>query len=120
MLRAWPGVGGLEAWMAEEDWEPAPGGWKVISELQGGRFRIEVVGDELRLVGGPPGVVLAAEALGDGKAALRSDIVRFRAEEQEHRGIGSGHGAQRVPAYQLLSAASEPDRRAAIKASERI
>jgi hypothetical protein len=35
LLRDWPGVGGLEAWIAGRRWKTAPGGWIVIGELQG-------------------------------------------------------------------------------------
>jgi hypothetical protein len=59
LLRDWPGVGDLEAWIAEQPWQPRPGGWTVPGELQGWRFRIEVIGDGLRIIAGPPGVVPA-------------------------------------------------------------
>jgi hypothetical protein len=55
LLRDWPGVGGLEVWIADQDWSPAPGGWSVEEALGGRRFRIEIVGDGLRRCGGEPG-----------------------------------------------------------------
>ena len=33
-LRAYDGVGGLEAWIAEQPWKMAPNGWTVPTELQ--------------------------------------------------------------------------------------
>jgi hypothetical protein len=29
LLRDWPGVGGLEAWLAGRRWRAVPGGWIV-------------------------------------------------------------------------------------------
>ena len=55
LLRRWPGLGGLEAWIAEQDWQPAPGGWSVMGELRGWRFRIGIVPGGLRLTGGELG-----------------------------------------------------------------
>ena len=49
LLRRWRGAGGLEAWMAERRWQATPDGWTVVGELQGWRFRIEVVAEGLRL-----------------------------------------------------------------------
>jgi 3-demethoxyubiquinol 3-hydroxylase len=58
--------------------------------------------------------------LGDDEAPLRDEIEKFRREELEHRDIGLEHGAERAPAYRLLSAAIRAGCRLAIKASERI
>ena len=33
LLRDWPGVGGLEAWIASRRWKTGPGGWAVTGEL---------------------------------------------------------------------------------------
>jgi hypothetical protein len=35
LLHNWPGVGGLEAWIAGRRWKAVPGGWVVIDELEG-------------------------------------------------------------------------------------
>jgi hypothetical protein len=43
-LRAFVAVGGLECWIAaQRSWEAVPGGWTVLGELQGWRFRVEPV-----------------------------------------------------------------------------
>ena len=42
-LRAFVGVGDIEPWIARRRWQAAPGGWTVAGELQGWRFRVEVV-----------------------------------------------------------------------------
>ncbi len=49
LLRDWPGVGGLEAWIAERRWQRVPDGWTVAGTLHGWRFRIEIVTGGLRL-----------------------------------------------------------------------
>ena len=48
-LRAFVGVGDIEPWIAGRPWQAVPGGWTVAGELQGWRFRVEVM----------PGVVRA-------------------------------------------------------------
>jgi hypothetical protein len=55
LLRRWPGLGGLEAWIAEQEWQEAPGGWSVTGMLQGWCFRIGIVPGGLHLTGGEPG-----------------------------------------------------------------
>jgi hypothetical protein len=56
LLRDWPGVGGLEAWIAGRRWKPAPGGWIVTGELQGWQFRIDVIpAGGLRVSASAPG-----------------------------------------------------------------
>jgi hypothetical protein len=59
LLRNWPGLGGIEAWMAEQPWEATPGGWSVDGVLQGWRFRLALVGDGLEIIAGEPGVTPA-------------------------------------------------------------
>jgi hypothetical protein len=59
LLRAWPGLGGIEAWFAEQPWQVTPGGWTVAGTLQGWRFRLEVIDDDLQIIAGEPGVVPA-------------------------------------------------------------
>ena len=49
LLHNWPGIGGLEAWIAGRRWKAAPGGWTVSGELQGWRFRIDVIAGGLRI-----------------------------------------------------------------------
>ncbi len=60
------------------------------------------------------------ERLGDSDPELRGIIAEFRAEEVEHRDAALEHGAERAPAYPLLSAAIRFGCRAAIRLSERI
>jgi hypothetical protein len=50
----WPSDDGLEAWMADQPWEIAPGGWTVTDELQGWRFKVEPTPEALRLTAWPP------------------------------------------------------------------
>jgi len=61
-----------------------------------------------------------ARALGDGEKALRQRIETFRDDELEHRDTALEHGAERAPAYPLLSAAIKTGSRLAIWLSERI
>jgi hypothetical protein len=49
-LRAFVGVGNVEPWIAGRPWQAAPGGWAVAGELQGWRFRLEVVPGGVRVV----------------------------------------------------------------------
>ena len=60
------------------------------------------------------------DRLGDSDPELRGIIAEFRAEEVEHRDAALEHGAERAPAYPLLSAAIRLGCRAAIRLSERI
>jgi len=57
--------------------------------------------------------------LGPEEADLREKIVKFQAEELEHRDIGLAHGAMQAPGYALLSGAVKLGTRAAIWISER-
>lgn len=61
-----------------------------------------------------------AELLGEDEAALKDTILKFRADEIEHRDIGLEHGAEQAPAYPLLSTAIKGGCRLAIWLSERI
>ena len=49
LLRRWPGGGELEDWIAERRWQATPDGWNVTGELQGRRFKIEVMAEGLRV-----------------------------------------------------------------------
>ena len=40
-LRAF--VGDVEPWIADQPWKAVAGGWSIAGELQGWRFRLEVV-----------------------------------------------------------------------------
>jgi ubiquinone biosynthesis monooxygenase Coq7 len=60
------------------------------------------------------------DRLGDQDSALGSVITEFRAEEVEHRDAAIAAGAERAPAYPLLSAAIRLGCRVAIRLSERI
>jgi hypothetical protein len=60
LLRDWPGVGGVDAWIAGRRWKAVPGGWTVTGELVGWQFRVEVIPAGLRIsasaAGGDPAV----------------------------------------------------------------
>src|SRR4051812_43466824 len=55
LLRRCDGIGGLEAWNAQQRWQMAPVGWIVRGELQGWRFRVEAVPEGLSVTAGEPG-----------------------------------------------------------------
>ncbi|CAA7623469.1 demethoxyubiquinone hydroxylase family protein [Magnetospirillum sp. SS-4] len=61
-----------------------------------------------------------AEILGDDEPALKETILKFRDDEIGHRDIGLERGAERAPAYPLLSAAIRGGCRVAIWLSERV
>ncbi len=58
--------------------------------------------------------------LGPEEADLKESILRFQAEEVEHRDIGLANGAEQAPAYPLLSAAIKAGTKAAIWLAERV
>lgn len=60
------------------------------------------------------------EELGDSDPELSGMIAEFRAEEREHREAALAAGAERAPAYPLVSAAIRMGCRLAIRLSERI
>jgi ubiquinone biosynthesis monooxygenase Coq7 len=60
------------------------------------------------------------DRLGPNDPELGAVITEFRAEEVEHRDAALAAGAERAPAYPLLSAAIRLGCRAAIRLSERI
>lgn len=60
------------------------------------------------------------DALGDGDPELAETIAEFRVEELEHLDTAIAQGADRAPAYPLLSAAIRLGCRVAIRLSERI
>lgn len=60
------------------------------------------------------------DELGDSDPELSSAIAEFQAEEVEHRDTALAAGAERAPAYPLLSAAIRLGCRAAIGLSKRI
>ena len=55
LLRACDGPDGLEAWIARQRWQPAPGGWTVRGKLAGWRFRLEAVAEGGARHRGPTG-----------------------------------------------------------------
>jgi len=61
-----------------------------------------------------------ADRLGDDEAELRATIEEFRADEGEHRDRALDLGAERAPAYELLTAAVKTGSRVAIWLSTRI
>ena len=58
--------------------------------------------------------------LGDDDPELSAAVTEFQAEELEHRETALAHGAERAPAYPLMSAAIRFGCRAAISLSKRI
>jgi ubiquinone biosynthesis monooxygenase Coq7 len=58
--------------------------------------------------------------LGDSDPELSATVAEFQAEEVEHRETAIGHGAERAPAYPLMSAAIRFGCRMAIRASKRL
>jgi ubiquinone biosynthesis monooxygenase Coq7 len=60
------------------------------------------------------------ETIDPGEPDLRDTLVRFRAEELEHRDIGLAHGAEQALGYRLLSGVIKAGCRTAIAVSERI
>jgi 3-demethoxyubiquinol 3-hydroxylase len=60
------------------------------------------------------------EELGDRDPALSAMIAEFQAEELEHKATALAEGAERAPAYPLMSAAIRFGCRAAIALSKRI
>lgn len=60
------------------------------------------------------------EAIGDDDPELAGLVADFQAEEVEHRDTALAHGAERAPAYPLLSGAIRLGCRAAIALSKRI
>ncbi|BBF68731.1 demethoxyubiquinone hydroxylase family protein [Sphingomonas bisphenolicum] len=58
--------------------------------------------------------------LGDSDSELSTAIANFQAEEVEHRDAALAHGAERAPAYPLLSGAIRLGCRAAIALSKRL
>jgi len=60
------------------------------------------------------------EELGDSDPVLAADIAEFRAEEVEHRDTARALGAERAPAYPLMTAMIRAGCRMAITLSKRI
>ena len=44
------GDGDAEPWIVDQPWKAVTGGWSVPGELQGWRFRLEVMPDGVRVV----------------------------------------------------------------------
>jgi hypothetical protein len=57
LLRQCDSVGRLEAWIADQPWVAAPGGWKVLLDLERWRFSLEPGTDGLRISAGMPGAL---------------------------------------------------------------
>jgi 3-demethoxyubiquinol 3-hydroxylase len=60
------------------------------------------------------------DRLGDSESQLRDTLIKFRAEEREHRDIALANDAERTPGYRLLSGAIRAGCRVAIHLSERL
>ena len=60
------------------------------------------------------------DELGDSDPELSEAVARFREEELEHRDTALEHGAERAPAYPVMSAAIRLGCRAAIAIAKRI
>lgn len=58
--------------------------------------------------------------LGPEEAELKASIVKFQAEEMEHRDIGLTNGAEQAAGYPVLSAAIKAGTKAAIWLAERV
>nr|WP_274390102.1 demethoxyubiquinone hydroxylase family protein [Azospirillum doebereinerae] len=58
--------------------------------------------------------------LGPDEAELKDSILRFQAEEVQHRDIGIANEAEQAPAYPVLSAAIKAGTRAVIWVAERV
>ena len=54
-LRAFIGVGDIEPWIAGRPWKAVAGGWTGAGDLQGWRFRLEVVPGGVRVVASAAG-----------------------------------------------------------------
>ena len=61
----------------------------------------------------------ALEQDGDGHAAFKDTIERFRVDEVAHRDTALAHGAEEAPGYRVLSETIKAGCRLAIKLSER-
>jgi ubiquinone biosynthesis monooxygenase Coq7 len=60
------------------------------------------------------------EALGDSDPELSEAITDFRADEVEHKAVAMAAGAERAPAYPLMTAAIRLGCRVAISVSKRV
>ncbi len=60
------------------------------------------------------------EALGDSDPELSEAIADFRADEVEHKAVAMAAGAERAPAYPLMTAAIRLGCRVAISVSKRV
>ncbi len=49
-LAAVVAIGDLEVWIAEQPWEATQGGWTVLGELGGLRFRVEPAPGGVRVI----------------------------------------------------------------------
>jgi hypothetical protein len=59
LLRRCDDPGGLEVWIVGQPWEAVPGGWRVIPDLEGWRFRLETIPGGLRVSASMPGALPA-------------------------------------------------------------
>ena len=72
-LDAFDGVGGLERWIAaQRPWEATSAGWTVPGELQGWRFRLEVMPGGVRVIASTPGGDEPAVWVVPGRGAIPS------------------------------------------------
>jgi hypothetical protein len=58
LLRRWLGDG-LEAWMADQPWQAAPGGWTLVGEMEFWRFTVDTIPGGLLLSAWEPGAAPA-------------------------------------------------------------
>ena len=61
-----------------------------------------------------------SDKLGQDEVPLKAKIDKFRAEELQHRDAGLEHGAEKAPAYPLLTGAIKAGSRLAIWLAERV
>jgi hypothetical protein len=55
VLAAWDAlsIGGLEAWIAAQEWQEIPDGWIVTGRLQECCFDLEALADGVRIIASP-------------------------------------------------------------------
>ena len=49
-LAAFDAVGGIERWIAVQSWQVVSGGWAMLGEFHGLRFRLEVMAGGVRVI----------------------------------------------------------------------
>jgi hypothetical protein len=60
LLRRCDGWGGIERWIAKQQWQAVTGGWAVAKELKGWRFTLHPLGGRLQVSAVAPGSAVPA------------------------------------------------------------